>query len=184
MIEDSKLFGVEVFEVDPTDSDISISGALIMTVKECKDSAEEHCISLMQKTTGNQLWEKAEATLIDEVDSVGALYDSGTHLHSIKVYNVDKEEETQINNKVIVYLVANDIIDAQQHAKSQQKEDTGDEQWCVAEGQVVAMVEGWLVKVEEVDNGKAKIVLEASPSLQRIIAGQKDGCCSEGCCSE
>jgi len=66
--EDIKLYCVRIFEVDPVDKNEIANRAIMFTVRETQEAAQQHAIKTMQEKTGNELWSVAEAQPVEMVE--------------------------------------------------------------------------------------------------------------------
>lgn len=166
-----KLYAVEVGELEvehnnQTQEDVIRVGAsaVCMTVENDVEEAKKYVKNLMCTTTNCELWECTDAHAADDVFIIQPDCQNG-RLFGVKIFKVEQDDKEQIADHTFVFVIADEVITAQQLAIQYQKEKTGDSLWNVAEGTPIENVEGWLVNPCIEDN-KWKIKLEPSVKLE------------------
>lgn len=79
--ENVKLYCVRVFETDPVDKSEIANRAVMFTVKQNQEDAQQHALKTMQEKTGNELWSVAEAQPIEMVEGWEVKLEANPILH-------------------------------------------------------------------------------------------------------
>jgi len=172
-MDEKKLFCVELNEIetwynkDKEERGEKITAsAVAFTVQVDATIAEEYIVELMKDRTSSNFW---QANLVQKIEDI-MLYEEGlegiaSYLFCVKVFRVDPDNKEYIKDKIVICLIASELIEAQQLAIKYAQQEKQDGGWCIAEGQAIELVEGWLVK-PVFDGNKWNVNLEPSLVLE------------------
>lgn len=152
-----------------TENKKCVAKALILTVKNNVEEAEQYALQAIRERTRNEFWEVIYSQCINTVgmeDNFEFNEDANYKLCCVKVFKTNEEHNEMIDDDAVIWMVSDTIENAQQAAIRHMQQRTGDNNWSVAEGQEVELVEGWLIRpIIDKHNEQWNITLISSPVL-------------------